>query len=135
MATRPEDLPPADEEARLAESVKRLLADAGRLARLEATLARLETQANLQAAGHALQRMALGFLLLSAAGLLAAAAGLVGLARFLGWAPALAVSALGLGLSGAWLFHRGRRRLRTTSLLPQRTLARLTAASAEEPAP
>ncbi len=103
-----------------------VIADAGGILRAEAALARLETADNLKGAGRNALKMGAGLLLLTIAVIFLAVGAVVALAAVIGLGWALLAVALVNAAAGALLLWQGQAGLARVSLLPERTMARLT---------
>jgi uncharacterized membrane protein YqjE len=103
-----------------------VVADAGSLLRTEAALARLETADNLKGAGRNALKMGAGLLLLAIAVIFLAVSAVVALAAVIGLGWALLAVALVNAAAGGWLMWQAQAGLADISLLPERTMARLS---------
>lgn len=122
MAERPE----APDEPSLLQSVRRVVADASTLVRTEAALARLETTENAAVAVGVLARFGLVGLFLGLSIMFVVLAALVALAGAIGWIPAFLVLAAVQAAAGLLLLAWTRRRAAGLSILPERTIDRIS---------
>ncbi|WP_448578806.1 phage holin family protein [Thermaurantiacus sp.] len=123
MAERPE----APDEPSLLQSARRVVAEASTLVRTEAALARLETTENASAAAGVLARFGLVVLFLGLSIMFLVLAALVALAGTIGWIPAFLLLAAVQGSAALLLLARTRRRMAGLSILPERTIGRISA--------
>lgn len=103
-----------------------VVADAGGLVQTEARLARLEVSGNVSRIGRESAKIGAGALFLSLAAIFATVAAVVALAAFIGMLFALLVVMAICGLVGIILVKAGAKGLSGASLLPDRSLGRMS---------
>jgi hypothetical protein len=103
-----------------------VFADAGGLVRAEARLARAETAENLKALGRQTAKLVAGTVLLAMALVFLTVAAVAALAQVTGLLAALLIVTAGCVVVGAVLLRSGAGRLSGQSILPERSLGRMS---------
>jgi hypothetical protein len=118
---------PAEPSRSIVEALTEVVADASGLVRAEAQLARIETVDNAAKAGAAVVRIGIGAVFLVLALTFATVAMVVALASMIGLLWALLAVAGGSVLVGILLVATGRGALSGVSLMPRKSMARISA--------
>lgn len=130
MATAPEpqtDNADAVEPRRsIVDTWIEVFADAGGLVQTEARLARLEISSNVSQMGRQSAKLGAGVLLLSLALIFATVAAVVALAAWIGMLAALLLVMAACALTGYLLLRAGIDGLSGSSLMPDRSLGRIS---------
>ncbi len=111
----------------LVETWTEVVADASGLIQLEAGLARAETAANMKALGRSTLTVVAGVVLCMTALIFLAVAAVVGLAALIGMGFALLAVALVCTVVGVVLIRFGQSKLADQTLLPDKSLQRISA--------